>query len=148
MPGLPRDIFRIIGGRIRATRKDRGVKMTIADDVRTAYKVKLNPSYLSKMERGKVAIPLKTMLALADYYKVHPSQWIDPVPEAASQESGFLFENHRLMESLLKLQDLVGQEECTEMLTTYVEQLIKTLGPRSGQSVKAARNPKKWTEKS
>lgn len=149
MPGLPRNIFSIIGARIRRTRKERDIKMTIADDVRTKYKVKLNPSYLSKMERGKVAIPLKTLLALADYYSVHPSLWIDPVPDGANKELSFLFDNRKFMDSLIKLRDIAGQEECTEMLSAYVEQMIKTLGQhQKGRSVKAARDNRKWTEKS
>lgn len=149
MPGLPRDIFRIIGSRIRATRKERDIKMTIADEVRAAYKVKLNPSYLSKMERGKVAIPLKTLLALADFYQVHPSLWIDPIPDGAGKELAYLFQNPRLVELLATLRELAGEDEAVDMLATYVEQLNKSLGaPRKNRPVKAAREGRNWNEKS
>ncbi len=122
--------------------------MTIADEIRVRYRVKLNASYLSKMERGKVAIPLKTLLALADYFSVHPGLWIDPVPDGATEDFRFLYSNQRLMNSMLELQEIVGDDESGEMLLTYIQQLIKTLGQhRSGRPMKAARSPRNWTEK-
>ena len=87
MQGKMEDNLRSIGERLRRIREATGKNMTIAHEIRSRYNVKIDPSYLSRMERGKVEIPLRTLYALADYFKVSPGCLIDP--EFTGNVSGF-----------------------------------------------------------
>lgn len=112
-----------------------GSLMKIADAVRRKYGVKLDGSYLSRMLRGKVEIPLRTLLALCDYLGVNPGMMLDAAggddadPEtlvaliAADQQTGGFFreciERHGAMATSHKLSRLVFTiNEFTGELTT------------------------------
>ncbi len=58
-----------VAQKLRDVRKRKGLTMKLASKIRRRYGVKINASYLSKMERGEVTIPLRTLFALLDYYK-------------------------------------------------------------------------------
>ena len=66
-----------IGSRLRKLRLDRGLSMRISYLIRRDYDIKLTPSYLSRIERGTVDVPLRTLFALADFYKTSVSKILD-----------------------------------------------------------------------
>ncbi|MEQ9366201.1 MAG: helix-turn-helix transcriptional regulator [Leptospirales bacterium] len=68
---------RRIGSAIRKCRERRGIKVSaLARDV-AKRGVSCDPSYLSRMERGAVAIPLRTLLALCRALDVSPGEVIE-----------------------------------------------------------------------
>jgi transcriptional regulator with XRE-family HTH domain len=68
------DVSKLIGERLRKERLKRGLSMAVAREVRQIYCVKIDSSYLSRIELGKTEIPLRTLFALADYYEVQVSE--------------------------------------------------------------------------
>lgn len=80
-----------LGMRLRALRRARGLTMRIADQVRLRYGVKLDPSYLSRIERGQAALPLRTLFALADYFGVEAGALLLDADEKTA--AGPRFEN-------------------------------------------------------
>ena len=48
--------------------------MAIAATIRENYGVSLDASYLSRMERGKAEIPLRTLYALCLHYEITPEE--------------------------------------------------------------------------
>ena len=79
-----KDIMKEIGKRLRVLRRKRGLSMRLALDVRNEDGIKLDPSYLSRMERGRVEIPLRTLLALADFFQVSPGWLIEGEKEGVN----------------------------------------------------------------
>ncbi|MCB1308443.1 MAG: helix-turn-helix transcriptional regulator [Leptospiraceae bacterium] len=75
-----------IGQRLRAVRKARGLPMRIAATIRERYGVKLDQSYLSRMERGESEVPLRTLFALADFFEVDPCDLLRPNAHRTSSE--------------------------------------------------------------
>ena len=69
--------LKLIGGRIRKLRFAKGETMKVAYFIRAEYGVKLDPSYLSRIERGKTEIPLRTLLAISHYYGIKPGALLD-----------------------------------------------------------------------
>src|SRR5690606_14986992 len=68
-PGSERghtEILRGIGNRIRQARLRRGLSLQIAHRIRDRADIKLDPSRLSRIERGQAELRLRTLLALAD----------------------------------------------------------------------------------
>ena len=72
LPGF-QERLDLMGRRLRALRRARGLSMRMADQVRNRYGVRLDPSYLSRVERGRAALPMRTLFALADYFGVEPT---------------------------------------------------------------------------
>lgn len=60
--------------KLRRLREARGESMAIAAIVRKKYGVSLDSSYLSRMERGKAEIPLRTLYALCLHYEITPEE--------------------------------------------------------------------------
>jgi transcriptional regulator with XRE-family HTH domain len=60
-----RNALNRIGERLRIVRERKGLNMTIALEIRDRYRVAIDPSYMSRMERGKAEIPLRTLVAFA-----------------------------------------------------------------------------------
>ncbi len=68
----------LLGRRLRALRRSRGLSMRMADEVRLRFGVRLDPSHLSRVERGRTGLPLRTLFALAAYFEVDPARLIEP----------------------------------------------------------------------
>lgn len=98
----------LLGERLRRLRKARGKSMRAADEVRVRYGVKLDASYLSRAERGRIALPLRTLFALADFYGVEASTLL-AFPAAGQQDSATdvaarrQAEDHNAAERLLEV---------------------------------------------
>jgi transcriptional regulator with XRE-family HTH domain len=74
---------RRIGAGIRKWRERRGISVSSLARQVALLGVSCDSSYLSRMERGAVAMPLRTFLALCQTLNVNPAQVIDlQLPEA------------------------------------------------------------------
>lgn len=65
--------------------------LPVAKAVRQNYRVKIDSSYLSRMEKGKVEIPMRTLFALCNYYKI--KAWVVLWLALAGSEDGDGAEN-------------------------------------------------------
>ena len=97
----------LLGNRLRTLRRARGLSLRLADQVRARYDVKLDPSYLSRVERGRAALPLRTLCALADYFAVEPAALLfaegsPPVPHLSGSLGALSPEEFRRVEELLR----------------------------------------------
>ena len=76
-----------IGARLREKRQEKGLSMAVARLIRAEYGVKLDPSYLSRIERGKNEIPLRTLCALADFYQTTVEELVRDASGEKEEES-------------------------------------------------------------
>ena len=113
-----------IGERIRQIREARGMHMTIAHEIRTKYGVKIDPSYLSRMERGKAEIPLRTLFAIADYFDVHPAHLIDPSSSGNAAGIDFVFTDPELVENLIRLKNNIGEVNTRYHMKLFAKQVL------------------------
>ena len=89
--------------------------------------MKLDPSYLSRMERGRAEIPLRTLFALARYYGVAPGDLVHleefqhggPLEEVLSQPD--------VKSELHELFQLLGKDQLLQLLWWYFRILRRTL---------------------
>ena len=104
--------------------------MAVAKTIRERFGVKLDPSYLSRMERGRAEIPLRTLFALARYYDVAPGDLVyieecqggGPLDEVLSQPD--------LKSELQELYDEFGRDQLLQLLWWYLRILRQTLEGR------------------
>jgi len=136
MPRKPDKNLISIGGRLRRIREARGKNMTIAHEIRDLYDVKIDPSYLSRMERGKVEIPLRTLFALADYYQISAGLLIDPGIRGNATGVEFLFSDRLLMQNILRARELLGKNETAAHLRIFLGQILSILDERPEESKK------------
>ena len=116
-----------IGERIRKLREAKGRSMSIADDIRAEYAVKLDASYLSRMELGKAQIPLRTIFALADYFKINPALLIDPDILGDMAGVDFLAQDETLLKNLIRLKEGLGDEKTRNHLLRFTSQLLEVM---------------------
>lgn len=101
--------------------------MAVARLIRERFGVKLDPSYLSRMERGRAEIPLRTLFALARYYGVAPADLVHleefqdggPLEDVLSQPD--------LKSELEDLYGLLGKDQLLQLLWWYFRILRSTL---------------------
>ena len=136
-----------IGGRIRKTRFARGVSMKIAHEIRQKYGVKLDPSYLSRIERGKTEIPLRTLFAISDYFGIKPAQLIDFSNVESSRGTEYIFMDPELVQYLSRLRDVLGEENARTHLQDLLKDILKLLeAALPEKSVLQAARPQEKTE--
>jgi transcriptional regulator with XRE-family HTH domain len=116
-----------VGERLRRLRESRGESMAVARLIRERFGVKLDPSYLSRMERGRAEIPLRTLFALARYYGVAPADLVHleefqhggPLEDVLSQPD--------LKSELEELYGILGKDQLLQLLWWYFRILRSTL---------------------
>ena len=121
-----------IGERLRNVRETRGRNMTIAREIRERYGVKIDPSYLSRMERGKAEIPLRTLFALADYYEVEVASLLDPSTTGDAADIEYILSDPDLVRTLTLLKLELGEPLARHHIKRSIEQLLelrKTMRP-------------------
>ncbi len=118
-------IVKKIGERLRTVRETRGKNMTIAREIRETYGVKIDPSYLSRMERGKAEIPLRTLFALSDYYGVEVATVIDPSAQGDAAGIEYILADPDLVRMLTHLQMELGDQNARHHLKRSIEQLLE-----------------------
>ena len=118
-----------IGGRLRRLRGKRGLSMRVAYLIRETYGVKIDPSYLSRIERGRVELPLRTLMAFADYYDVSPAWLLDGDP-AAGVPAGleYIYSSPELVNGLNELRDTVGEDQAKQYMKTLLEHIVNIVG--------------------
>ncbi len=132
-----------IGGRLRKLRMDRNLSMRVAFRVRSDYGIKIDPSYLSRIERGKVEIPLRTLFALADFYDVSPGWLIDPEVNraVAVQVDGdgesigvsvppgteYVLANANLLQDLKTLGTKFGEDTARKYLQDFLSHILSLI---------------------
>ena len=121
------ELLNVIGERIRKTRSARGVSMKIAHDIRAKYGVKLDPSYLSRIERGKTEIPLRTLLAISDYFGIKPAYLIEHSSTDSPTGTEYVFMDPQLVQLLIRLREALGEELAREHLQDTLKDILKLL---------------------
>lgn len=144
------DYMAAIGRRIRRIREAKGQKMTIAHEIRTRYNIKIDPSYLSRMERGKVEIPLRTLYALADFFDISLARLIDPELTGNATGVEFLFADRDLLNSLVSLKEILGDNGASQQIKLFIQQILDliTEKPARGIKIRAAHPATQRTKKS
>lgn len=126
-----------VAARLRTVRQRRGESTAVAREVRTRYGVKLDPSYLSKMERGEAEIPMRTLFALAEYYEIDPRELIElePGESAALPHASSIFANSKLRTELAELSERLGSDLMIELMAWFLHFLSRLAdrfgGPRT-----------------
>ncbi len=101
--------------------------MSVAREIRERFGVKLDPSYLSRMERGLAEIPRRTLFSLARYYGVAPA---DLVHLEEFQQGGAveeLFSRPDLKTELEELYASLGRDQLLQLLWWYFRILKSTM---------------------
>lgn len=94
------EFWQRVGNQLRVVRESKNLTMSVALEIRDKYKVKLDKSYLSRMERGLTEIPTRTLLAFADYYDISVGQLIDPgLYKIEQRELEILLKNNKFVEN-------------------------------------------------
>ncbi len=101
--------------------------MAVAKIIRERFGVKLDASYLSRMERGKVEIPLRTLFACAKYYEIDPCDLI-----RSDEHVGESPVQHMLLQPDLKsafelLYQEIGKDNLVELLWWYFRILTRSV---------------------
>ncbi len=105
--------------------------MKIATDIRAQYGVKLDPSYLSRIERGKTEIPLRTLLAIADYFEIRPGFLLDYAPSDSPKGTEYVFMDPQLVQYIIRLKELLGEENAREHLQDLLRDILKLVNSLS-----------------
>ena len=98
--------------------------MTIAYDIRERFGVKIDPSYLSRMERGKTEIPLRTLFALAQYYDVSLPLLLDPSMNGEAYDLEFIYIDPDLHRLMATLRNELGEQQARVYLKRCIELLL------------------------
>lgn len=142
-------ILQTIGEKLRTLRQARGLSMNIARDIRANYGVKIDSSYLSRIERGKTEIPLRTLFALADYFAVHPCTLLENVSSFKKADNiDFISMDPILVQALVELKTKVGEKKAREYLRDHTNSMLRMMHEiqtEDGLELKAAR-PEEDTE--
>jgi hypothetical protein len=121
-----KSLNKTIGETLRRIRVSRGHPLTIAHHIRDMYSIKLDPSYLSRMELGKAEVPLRTLTALADYYQISLQEILkhsDP-NEKILKGISHIVENDQVHSSLLILIEELGEEKTLNLVKGYLLRII------------------------
>ncbi len=122
------DPFLRIGKKIREIRTSRGLNTNVAYEIRQRYQVKIDPSYLSRMERGKAEIPLRTLFALADFYDINPGELLDREWVNSSIKGLERFLNDReLIQGMDEMKNRLGESKARDHLKRFINQTISLL---------------------
>lgn len=114
-----------VAARLRTVRQHRGESTAVAREVRSRYGVKLDPSYLSKMERGEAEIPMRTLFALAEYYEVDPRELVEMEPGSTEPLPHTIFANSKLRSELAYLNDRLGSDLMIELMAWFLHVLSR-----------------------
>lgn len=136
-----RNALNRIGERLRIVRERQGLNMTIALEIRDRYRVAIDPSYMSRMERGKAEIPLRTLVAFARYYRVPLASLVDDGPAGELAGLEYISTDPALGQLLALFARRLGPERARRKLETLLIELLDLAGekPPSVRKPKAAR---------
>ena len=138
------EILLTIGEKLRELRQSRGLSMNIARDIRAHYGVKIDSSYLSRIERGKTEIPLRTLFALSDYFEVHPAYFLENVSAfKKANDIDYITLDRLLVQVLKEFKDTVGEKKARQHLREHMSSVLTMLqeipAPSGGLELRAAR---------
>jgi len=122
-----KELLKNIGEKIRKARFARGVSMNIALEIRERYGVKLDSSYLSRIERGKAEIPLRTLAAVANYFNLEPAYFLDFKNKANASGTEYIERDPGLVELLIRLRDLLGPDKAQDHLKHLLKDIFRIL---------------------
>ena len=129
----PHPILARVGARLRYLRKKKGETMAIHKKIAKSYDVSLSQSSYSKIESGKISIPLPTLYALADYFKVDLNYLLDLPTGAESKKPkdlSLLLKEAEFMDLLEELIQEVGLEYASYYLVSGLQSALELLRKR------------------
>ena len=110
------------GQDVKLYRENRGLRMTdAAEDLRKRYGLKIDQSYLSRIESGQVDIKLKHFLAIADYLQLDVSALVASMVAPSGIE--YLAQDPYVFRTLVKLREDLGERDALLSLRRFLEWL-------------------------
>lgn len=115
-----------IGDQIRKIRQSRGVSQKdLVSAIRSRFDVRLDTSYYSRMELGRVEIPLRTLVAIADVLSISPGILIDPALRTAEpNEHAAIIDNTEISSALSILYLKLGKDETGRQLRRWLSDMV------------------------
>lgn len=108
------------GQDVKLYRENRGLRMSdAAEDLRKRYGLKIDQSYLSRIESGQVDIKLKHFLALADYLQLDISALVASLIAPTGIE--YLARDPYVFRSLIRLREELGPDDALQTLNQFFE---------------------------
>ncbi|MEQ8352405.1 MAG: helix-turn-helix transcriptional regulator [Leptospiraceae bacterium] len=108
------------GQDVKLYRENRGLRMSdAAEDLRKRYGLKIDQSYLSRIESGQVDIKLKHFLALADYLQLDISSLVASLTAPSGIE--YIARDPYVFRSLIRLREELGPEDALQTLNQFFE---------------------------
>lgn len=118
---LPELIARF-GQDVKLYRENRGLRMSdAAEDLRKRYGLRIDQSYLSRIESGQVDIKLKHLLAIADYLQLDVSSLIASMIAPSGIE--YLSQDPYVYRALVELRDEMGEKDALLTLKRFFQWL-------------------------
>ncbi len=125
---IPGEIHQAIGARIRLLRQGRGLNMKVMTaDIRDGYGVKLDPSYLSKIESGKLEAPLRTLLAICDYFQVGPGWLLEPSSAGVPEGLEEILLDPEFLGAVREFRKHMGDEAVLRHLKITIQEALKLM---------------------
>ncbi len=118
-----------IGETLRNLRVAKGLHLNAAHEIRKIHGVKIDPSYLSRMERGKAEIPLRTLNAIGLYYSISIADIIRLSLGETSEtpDSSVLLRNPKMNEALGVISGKLGEKRAIELITGYLNEIARII---------------------
>ncbi|GEM_PF-1584155 len=108
------------GKDVKLYRENRGLRGSdAAEDLRSRYGLRIDQSYLSRIESGQVDIKLKHFLAIADYLQLDASALVASLVAPSGIE--YLAQDPYVFKSLIRLREDLGPEGALQTLNQFFE---------------------------
>ena len=137
-----------IGQRLRFLRMQRNeTMMEVQKKMAKNYNLSLRQSHYSKIERGLVSIPLITLYALADYFKVDMRTLLDPTMSKQEDSLVVFLEEPELLFLTEELIKTVGTKKAARYLSLFIKLSLQLIQERPNKNksynrvFKAAQKP-------
>lgn len=101
--------------------------MSIHSTISKKYNIRMKQSYYSKIERGIVEPPLRTLYAIADYFGVNITHFFDPPDIEQHDKLHYILHNPSLYSLLVELEAEAGPKKAAEYLKVSLKLLLDML---------------------
>lgn len=126
--------WRRVGEELRHARRKRGETLSVANVIRLKYDVRLDKTYLSRIERGRLIPPAETLRAIAHYYDIRPGMLMDPtLPPGDEIDADDLLKDSQFLINFQELTRLLGSKQMAiRYLNQYAGLLIGIVNRERG----------------
>ena len=119
-----------LGVRLRYLRNKKGDTMAIHKKISKIYKIRMNQSYYSKLERGMVSPPIRTILALANYFEVDLNYLLDIPISPKYKNLELLFQEPEFLDVLENFCQEMGIKKAKSYLLSTLKANLNLLSTK------------------